>query len=67
MCNLQLGGFYGGPSDKFTPLQTERERVASELVDVMMAVPVSDSETTSEHHMRVALAVYDHLHKDDAK
>lgn len=48
----------------FRPLQTERERVASELVDVMMAVPVSDRKTASESYMSIALAIYDHLHQE---
>lgn len=50
---------------RFRPLQTERERVANELVDVMMAVPVSDRKTASESYMSMALAIYDHLHPDN--
>lgn len=49
---------------RFEPIQTERERVASELVDVMMAVPVSDRKTASESFMSMALAIYDHLHQE---
>jgi hypothetical protein len=49
---------------KFRPVQTERERVASELVDVMLAVPVGDRKTPSESFMSMALAIYDHLHPE---
>lgn len=44
---------------RFRPLQTERQRVASEMVDVMMAIPVSELKTGSEHAMDMALAIYD--------
>ncbi|MGL4754377.1 MAG: hypothetical protein ACRCXB_18545 [Aeromonadaceae bacterium] len=49
---------------RFEPIQTERERIAAELVDVMLAVPVSDRKTASESFMSMALAIYDHLHKE---
>lgn len=50
---------------RFEPIQTERERVASELVDVMMAVPVGDRKTPSESFMSMALAIYDHLYPEN--
>ncbi|SIR65694.1 hypothetical protein SAMN05880558_12414 [Aeromonas sp. RU39B] len=43
----------------FRPLLTERQRVVSEMVDVMMALPVSELKTGSEHAMDMALAIYD--------
>jgi len=70
VCFAEVGGSGEGYVSKtaglnrFRPLQTERERVASELVDVMMAVPVSELKTGSEHAMDMALAIYDHLHKE---
>ncbi|MGL4754518.1 MAG: hypothetical protein ACRCXB_19260 [Aeromonadaceae bacterium] len=53
-----------GTIRSFKPAKSERERVASELVDVMMAVPVSDRKTPSESFMSMALAIYDHLHPE---
>ena len=50
---------------QFRPLQSERERVAAELVDVMLAVPVSDRKTATESYMSMALAIYDHLHPEN--